>query len=75
MKNNFHTKYKKSIIQNKDLFNNTTFFEFYGCSENLRDGDSTPVYNGPSVAIRPSVCALVALFLYALKRLGSSFFT
>ena len=75
MKNNFHTKYKKSIIQNKDLFNNTTLFEFYGCSENLRDGDSTPVYNGPSVAIRSSVCALVALFLYALKRLGSSFFT
>ena len=32
-----------------------------------------PMYNGPSGAIRPSVCALVALFLYTLKRLSSSF--
>ena len=32
-----------------------------------------PAYNGPSVAIRPSVCAFVALFLYTLKRLSSSF--
>ena len=33
-----------------------------------------PVYNGPSVAIRPSVCALVVLFLYTLKWLSSSLF-
>lgn len=26
-----------------------------------------PVYNDPSVEIRPFVCALVALFLYTLK--------
>ena len=32
------------------------------------------VYNGLSVAIRPSVCALVTLILYTLKRLSSSFF-
>ena len=31
------------------------------------------VYNGPSVDISPSVCVLVALFLYTLKRLSSSF--
>ena len=32
------------------------------------------VYNGPSVAIWPSVCAVVALFLYTLKWLNSSLF-
>ena len=31
------------------------------------------MYNGPSVAIRPSVYALVSLFLYTLKRLSSPF--
>ena len=33
----------------------------------------TPVYNGPSVAIRPSVCALVVLFLHTLKRFRALF--
>ena len=33
-----------------------------------------PVYNGPSVAVRPFICALVALFLYNLKWLSSSLF-
>ena len=32
------------------------------------------VYNGASVVIRRTVCALVALFLYTLKRLTSSLF-
>ena len=33
------------------------------------------VYNGPFVVISPSVCALVVLFLYALKWLSSLLFS
>ena len=35
---------------------------------------SIPVYNGPSVATRPFVCALVALFLYILLKEVVAFF-
>ena len=34
-----------------------------------------PVYNGPSVVIRPSVCALVAIFPCTLKRISCSLFS
>ena len=33
-----------------------------------------PIYNGPSVEIHPSLCALVTLFLYTLKWLSISLF-
>ena len=43
------------------------------CSKNFHYHQFRPVYNGPSVTIRPSICALVVLFLYTLKRLSSTF--
>ena len=33
----------------------------------ITQGNFKPVYNGPTVAIRLIICALVAIFLYTLK--------
>ena len=44
-------------------------------STRLRNNLNPSVYNSPSVVIHPSVCALVALFLYTLGKHNSSLFS
>ena len=41
----------------------------------MQHNDNSPVYNGPSVAIRPSFCAVFAIFLYTLNDLVVLYFT
>ena len=49
------------------------FLDQNGSLEKQNSEYFRPVCNSPSVVIRPSVCALVALFLYTVVRLSSSF--
>ena len=74
-------KLPKLIINNQEIkrksntkFRGVLLNENLSWKEHLRYTENKiPVYNGPSVAISPSVYAVVALFLYTLNPLSAKF--